>query len=329
MTQISVVMSCYNAARWLDEAVASLTSQTLRDIEIIAVNDGSTDNTKDILSGFAAKDARVRIIDKPNTGLADSLNVGVSVSKGDWIARLDADDLAEPDRLERQLALVLSNPEIGLLGSGCTIIDSAGIAGKVYSYPADHDALVSRMKRVTAFFPHSSTLFRRDIFNSLGGYRPQNKRAEDIDLWLRLSERTKLASLPEPLIRLRKHDAQISHMDEGRRQLIDAYAAVTCHYLRAAGESDPMSHQDTSTSFLHWVESEMNSHGVFDAARHWLLATSEFRSSPSKPVGLARMAWRLAVSGKPAMVLSSRLRGATLPAALANRYTGTPAKAAR
>src|SRR2546430_2514522 len=104
--EVSVLMSCYNATRWLHEAIHSVLVQTHDKFELILVDDGSTDETWNIIQSYRDRDQRIVAISKKNTGLADSLNVGIARAKGAWIARLDADDLCEPTRLEEQLDFV-------------------------------------------------------------------------------------------------------------------------------------------------------------------------------------------------------------------------------
>ena len=109
----SVLMSVYNGQRYLGAAIDSILAQTFQEFEFIIVDDGSTDNTESLIRAYS--DSRIRLISKPNTGLADSLNVGLEAAKGTWIARIDADDISEPQRLERQLQRIRASPELVLL----------------------------------------------------------------------------------------------------------------------------------------------------------------------------------------------------------------------
>src|SRR5688500_1611394 len=115
---VSVVMSIYNAERWLEEALDSVLAQSFSDFEFLLVDDGSTDGTARIIARYAARDDRCRVITKHNTGLSDSLNVGIERARGEWIARLDADDIAVPTRFEEQLTYLRKNPGVVLLGTG-------------------------------------------------------------------------------------------------------------------------------------------------------------------------------------------------------------------
>ena len=179
---VSVLMSCYNAARWLGEAIESVLRQTHTDFEFIIVDDGSKDDTPTILQRYSASDARIVIITKPNTGLGDSLNVGIRQVRGDWIARLDADDICEPTRLARQLELAQSNPSLVFVGSGLVIIDEHGAKLAIHHYPTRHTALLRQLRQMRKFPPHSSAMFRTTAARSIGGYRTRIRRAQDWDL---------------------------------------------------------------------------------------------------------------------------------------------------
>lgn len=262
---ISVLMSCYNGARWLAEAIDSVLGQTLGDFEFIIVDDGSTDNSLEIIRRFATQDARIVVIIKPNTGLSDSLNVGIQHARGEWIARLDADDLCEPRRLEKQLAKTRENSRLVFIGSGLLIIDENGGALKTYRYPSRHTLLVRNLTTLQKFPPHSSAFYRTDVVRSIGGYRNQLRRAQDCDLWLRLSEFGQLDAIDEPLVRIRKHSDQISHDESGRRQKIDARAAIISYWIRRHGFSDPIAADDEAfEAFSTWVESRLDQKRLFE-----------------------------------------------------------------
>ncbi|AGX86621.1 glycosyltransferase [Candidatus Symbiobacter mobilis] len=246
---ITVLMSVYNGERWLRESIESVLGQTFTDFEFIIVNDGSRDSTLDIINGFAARDRRIQVINKPNTGLADSLNVGIGQARGEWIARLDADDLCEPNRLSVQYALASSKKEFVLIGSGLTGIDESSQPTKFYKYPPYHQDLVNRLITKKGFFAHSSAFVRTKTIKAVGGYRTRIKRAEDYDLWLRLSEVGELGCVDESLVRIRHHVDQISHDEGGRRQKIDSRVALVSYLLRQRGLADPVAAESTDSEF--------------------------------------------------------------------------------
>ena len=254
--KISVLMSCYNADRWLSEAIESVLSQSFKDFEFILVDDGSTDETKNIIKSYQAKDSRIVTITKKNTGLADSLNVGIASARGDWIARLDADDLCEITRLEEQISFVRKHPDVVLLGTGFLEIDEHGRAIRKHICPTRHQTLVRHLEKLQCFFPHSTAFYRADMVRQIGGYNGRFLRSQDKRLWLEMSLLGEIACLPKVLVRNRKHAEQMSHHDNGRRQLYDGTLTIICHFLKKAGYRDPSSELDSANwaIFLEWAE---------------------------------------------------------------------------
>lgn len=256
---VSVLMSCYNAELWVSETITSILEQTFRDYEFIIVDDGSADETRKIIEKFASEDNRITPLFKPNSGLPDSLNCGLNVAKGEWIARIDADDLCESKRLETQVKRVLSDPEIVLLGSNYREIDEHGTIGKTERYPEYHRELVANLRNMKRFFAHSSAFYNTRAAKSLGGYNKKIKKAEDWKLWLDLSERGKVACVQENLVRIRTHSNQISFSDGGVRQLYDTIAAIVCHNLKLRNYPDPSNTDfEDWTKFITWIEDEVN-----------------------------------------------------------------------
>jgi glycosyltransferase involved in cell wall biosynthesis len=274
---ISVLMACYNGARWLEAAINSILNQSHQDFEFIIVDDGSTDASAQIIASFAAKDSRIRVITRPQSGLSASLNAGIKAARGDWVARIDADDVSETTRLEKQYAYVCQHASVVFVGSALRLIDERGRILSTHVYPSDSARLENGLRVGKKFPPHSSAFFRRDIALSLGGYRGVLKRAEDHDLWLRLSEVGRLAALGEPLVQIRIHSNQMSHLEAGRRQLIDAKVAVTSYWLRRAGCGDPLANSAEMVEFYAWVSDQLQQTQLFeyvDTLRRLKLALS-------------------------------------------------------
>lgn len=338
---ITVLMSVYNGERWLDEAILSVLNQTFADFEFIIVNDGSTDASLDIIKRRAREDPRIKVIDKPNSGLSDSLNVGIKQARGEWIARLDADDLCEPQRLERQYELARSEPALVLIGTGLRQIDEQGRPGKVFRYPRSHSRLVSHLTTARKFFAHSSAFYRTKAFRKLGGYRSRIRRAEDWDFWLRLSEVGLLACIEEPLVQMRQHAAQISREAGGRSSLLDSCIAITSYWLRRAGHTDPVAgNENDYDSFYAWVQENLHKQRIFD----YYDDLSHMKKNIGRTTGaLGRLASEgIALMRQPGLscrYLRHRLFGETLPRRLAqewiecrtksaslNEYTYTPTK---
>lgn len=329
---VTVLMSCHNAGPWLRQAVDSVLAQTFHDFEFILIDDGSTDATWSEIAATRELDRRVHAISKARTGLADSLNLGLARASGTWVARLDADDLWEPVRLEAQLEFARRHPRAVLIGSGFVEIDPEGRAVKGHVYPHSHRMLFERLSRLGAFFPHSSALFRRESAAAAGGYNPRFAKAQDWDLWLRLAETGDLACLQAPLVRVRKHGAQISADRSRRPQMVYAAAASTCHFLRSKSHPDPSASADDRWQvFLDWVDARIRESGFLDRHRRWSDARQRYFAAPGRVLGALRAAGTLLGAGSQllSLVLQNRL-GTSLPKLLAKEWIrGFPSHTAR
>jgi hypothetical protein len=269
MPLISVLMSVHNGQRWLSEAIASVLSQSHHNFEFIIVNDGSTDTSLQVIERYASEDDRIRVLNKKNTGLAHSLNEGISWARGEWIARIDADDVCEPRRLELQLAYTKADERLILVGSAMYQINEVGSIERRFHYPIRHEDLTRNLMRLDRFFPHSSAFFRLESFRKAGGYRVKFTRAQDYDLWLRLSRMGRIGCLQAPLVRIRRHDRQISHEEAGRSQITDARMALACHLLKCRGEHDPLetaSIGDNTDAFRDFLKNGLRQSGIFERA---------------------------------------------------------------
>jgi len=208
--KVSVVMSVYNSERYLLEAVESILRQTFTDFEFIIVDDGSTDGTWEILTSYATEDPRIVLIrNEKNIGLTQSLNKGLVLARGEYIARQDADDVSEPERLEKQVAYLEAYPLVGLVGTAYEIISGDGQLLTTVYPPTDNGALQERLLEGNCFC-HGAVVFRRICLAHVGGYREAFRTAQDHDLWLRISEHFDLASLPDRLYRYRFHSTAVS-----------------------------------------------------------------------------------------------------------------------
>lgn len=282
--KVSVVTSCYNAADFLPEAIESILVQTFNDFEFILIDDGSTDDTLDVIKNYAAKDKRIVCVHKENTGLTNSLNQGLRMARGEWIARLDADDVALSHRIETQFNYVLSHREVILLGSGCIEIDYSGREIRQHHYPPQHHQLTTHLERGGSPFPHSTALYNRECVQRLGGYRNRLNGAEDMDLWLRMSTVGRIECVHEPLIWFRKHDASITATNS--HLVVLFYAAIISHHLRMWGYPDPIELEDKQyREFLNWLQRRLAEEGVADAQDLWFKLRHDWyaRKSDSLP----------------------------------------------
>jgi glycosyltransferase involved in cell wall biosynthesis len=203
-------MSVYNGQRFLEAAVRSILAQTMTDLELIVVDDGSTDRSLAILQSIAAEDERVKIISRPNTGIAQALNEGLAIARGEFIAKMDADDVSIPDRFEKQVAFLRAHPEVVVVAGAWEMIDECDRLLTRLNGP-ENDAEIQAMA-LTGHSPitHSCAMMRTDVLKSVGGYDTRFRYALDLDLWLRLGEIGKLANLRDVMVKFRLHAGSIS-----------------------------------------------------------------------------------------------------------------------
>ena len=217
MPHLSIILPCYNAERYLAATMLSIGAQTYRDFEFVIVNDGSTDNSQQVLESFAKNDHRIKVISRPNTGYVKALREAIEKSTGRLIARMDADDIAKPDRLAKQVAFMEAHPEVVVLGGSYNLIDSEGRRLRTMNQPTDHDTLVQQCLGGTTPICHPLSMFRRDVYERVGGYDESTCPAEDLDLWLRMSEVGQLACLPDVLLDYRLHAGSVSETKQAKQ----------------------------------------------------------------------------------------------------------------
>lgn len=211
-------MAVRNGAPYLRATLDSLLAQTFTSFELIVINDGSEDETATILDGWP--DSRiVRLANQQSLGLAASLNLGIDQARGAFIARMDADDLARPDRLERQLAFLREHPDVVILGSACDLIDDSGRYIETQRQPERDEDIRWQMLFHNAF-SHSSVMTRRTVFEGGMRYEATLAFAQDYDLWSRVLDCGKAANMNEALISLRQHSSSMSAQARARQQMI-------------------------------------------------------------------------------------------------------------
>ncbi len=203
-------MAVRDGAPFLDEAIQSVLRQTLRDFELVIINDGSVDSTLHIIRSYS--DRRIRVVDNPvSLGLAACLNLGIENSRGRYIARMDADDVCLPERLEKQVAFMEAHPVLCASGTWATLIDAEGAVLRERRMPCGDAMQVKPW--LTSPIIHPSAMIRRRQLGEIR-YNPKLTAAQDFDLWFRLARSGRLDNLPEPLLRYRIHNKSIS---QGRR----------------------------------------------------------------------------------------------------------------
>lgn len=236
---VTIAMSVYNAGRFLPQAIESMLAQSFGDFEFLIVNDGSTDGSADVIDAYAARDPRIRPIHQDNRGLVASLNRLIDEARAPLIARMDGDDVSQPERLARQVRFMAENPDHGVVGTWATSIDEEGRScdNGGLDQPTDFTSFLAALHG-KPLLCHPSAMLRTEVARAAGGYRALYRHCEDYDLWLRLAERTKLCSIPERLILYRYSDNQVSSRHI-LAQAIGAEVAWLAHLERQAGRPDP------------------------------------------------------------------------------------------
>jgi GT2 family glycosyltransferase len=231
---VSVIMPCYNVAKTLDEALQSMLQQTLREIEIIAIDDGSTDATLKGLKKWADIDQRLKILQLPHAGIIPALNAGLASCQAPLIARMDADDISHPDRLTKQFTFMKANPDISV--AGCLVqgfpAEDVGRGFEIYlgwlnSLISPED--IAREIFIESPLAHPSVVIRKSWLDRIGRYQ-EHGWPEDYDLWLRLHlAGAKMSKVPESLFSWREHSRRLTRTDS--RYSVENFLRAKAHYL--------------------------------------------------------------------------------------------------
>lgn len=207
--KVTVLMSVYDAEKYLRNSVDSILNQTFRDFEFLIINDGSSYKATEIINSY--NDSRMRIINnQKNIGLSKSLNKGLSIARGNYIARMDADDISLPERLAKQVNFLETHQDVDVLGSAVQIIGDDEKPSILCQFPTVHGYI----KWCLYFYnpiPHPTVMMRRQALERVSGYSSSMIYAQDYDLWRRMSGVARFANLPDVLLYLRKHESNISN----------------------------------------------------------------------------------------------------------------------
>ena len=284
-------MPVYNARRYLAEAVRSVLGQTLTDFELILVDDGSTDGSARVIDAFARADDRVRLVRRPNAGVTRSLNEGIALSRGRYVARMDADDRCLPFRLARQVEYLDAHPECVAVGSRVVLMDPHGSPLGRSGHATDHESIDRKLLTHSGWaMVHPTVMMRRQAVVDLGGYDERWVACEDHDLFLRLAERGRLANLAQPLLWYRRHYQSVNFVKHAsqtklKRELLQAAHArrglpFPADWQLVDWTPPPERQQLVDWS---WCAAKSGNYGI--AARH---AVAALRLAPTWPV-----AWKL------------------------------------
>lgn len=284
----SVVLPVYNGERYLAEAIDSILAQTWRDFELLLLDDGSQDQTWPIIESYCAKDKRCRGISRENRGLVATLNEGIALSRGEFLLRMDADDIALPQRFEQQIRYLQENPECVALGCRFILIDPESLPIMEMGHCLSHEQIdEGNLSGEGSFMCHPGTALRAAVVKDIGGYREEFRHAEDVDFFLRLAEVGKLANLPDVLLAYRQHPQSIGYAKRAE-QVRSTWLAVNAAYQRRKNgapkskilEADTENPPDLAEIHAKWAWWALSAGNVATARKHaWI----SLRSSPFKP----------------------------------------------
>lgn len=278
---VSVLMAVHNGMPHVQRAVESIQQQTLSDWEMIVVDDGSTDDSAECIAKYAVADRRIHLVRQSNRGLTPSLNHASHLARGSFLARMDADDVAMPNRFEEQVGFLCNHSDVIAVGSSLLLIDPDGDPLGTRKVSTEHEQIVEQLFQGLGPLPHPTAMVVAEAFEKVEGYDESFTKAQDLDLWLRLSAIGKLANLSEPLLKYRLHVDSITsrHRNE---QLQCARRAVEAAYQRM-GQDVPALSQLTdqalsaSQVYRRWARMALKSGFVEVARKH---AWNGIKASP-------------------------------------------------
>lgn len=252
MPLVSIIMPVLNAERYLRGAVDSILSQTFTDFEFVIIDNGSVDRSLEVINSYT--DPRIRVLRELQRGIVPALNKGLMEAQGRYIARMDADDISDPLRLQRQVSYMEAHPQTCLLGSWTRIINEDGSdSGQIVTPPVDSTSLCRALYAKNVMV-HGSVMMKRTVAVEIGGYRAGCAPAEDYELWLRLLEVGHVANIPEPLYQLRLHPASTLARTQQwtiERQVARAQRAAFYRYL--TGSHKPQL-PTSNVTLREWIE---------------------------------------------------------------------------
>jgi len=235
--RVSVIMSVYNDETYLTDAILSILEQTYEDFEFIIINDGSSDDSLRIIQEFANQDPRIIIVTRKNKGLALSLNEAILLAKGEYVARMDSDDIALPDRLKIQFDYMKSNPEIDILGGQGRLIDELGQELRDSIKPISSEDIHKYLKFASPLI-HPTYMVKTSVYRETGGYR-NFKVAQDFDFLLRADEAGyRLGNVPDHVLLYRDNKSGLS-ANNAMRQMRAGRLLLVLHRYRVAGKLEP------------------------------------------------------------------------------------------
>jgi glycosyltransferase involved in cell wall biosynthesis len=207
---LTVLLPVYNAARYCDRAIWSIRNQTYRSFKLLIIDDGSTDGSAAICHKHAKDDPRITFLRRPNSGLIATLNEGLALIETEFVGRMDADDIAFPERFRRQIDFLVAHPTCVCIGGWAELIDGDDRRIRVQESPIENKAIDRLHLEGHTSIVHPTAIMRTAAVRSAGNYDPSMLHAEDLDLWLRMAEYGELHNLPYPVLQYRVHAGSVS-----------------------------------------------------------------------------------------------------------------------
>ena len=224
--KISVIMPAYNVEKYIAEAIESILNQTFKDFEFIIIDDGSTDRTWEIIQEYSKKDSRIIAFkNKRNLKICKTLNKGIEIARGKYIARMDADDWSYPDRLEKQYKFMEENPEIVISGGTMEVCNEKMEVLNQRKYNLSDEAIRKKLFRYSPFC-HPCTIYKKRVAKKMGGYNEYLFDAEDYDFYFRLGLYGKFGNLPDVIFKLRTRSQSVSQARLRRQEKLTLYIRV-------------------------------------------------------------------------------------------------------
>lgn len=262
-----MLLPVWNGEAFLELAIRSILRQTFPSFELLVIDDGSTDRTAAIAETFAGGDERVRVLRRPHEGLSAALNAGIAAARGEYVARMDADDVSFPDRLQKQVAYLDAHPACVAAGAWIEVVDEEGQHIGLKTFVTTHDEISAALLRGVSPMAHPTIVARTDALRVAGGYNGRLYPSEDLDLWFRLGERGELANLGEALLQHRRHKGAIGVRE---REKMKAMALTISNEARSRRGLQPR----RGTPILAGTNADAQYH--FECARTALIAGPRF-----------------------------------------------------
>jgi glycosyltransferase involved in cell wall biosynthesis len=284
---VSVVLPVYNCPGYVGQAIESILTQTYADFELIVIDDGSKDETPDVLRRYA--DPRIRLITQANRGLAGTLNRGIELARGRYIARQDQDDVCFPERLAKQVAFMEAHPACALLGTGAEIWREDARTNRAHKHPSDNATLQFELLLNNPFV-HSSVMIRKTALEQVGAYSTDRNRQppEDYELWSRIGRQFEVANLPEVLHAYREIEGSMSRI--GPSPFMDHLVTICAENIAWAAGVEPSNPQVINIAALvHDAEHRVQGRPDFVDMGN-ILARAAARVAPGESQRFAREA---------------------------------------